>query len=289
MAEESKVPVATLEYEPTAFELLLLKHKSKLILVGALAVVGTLGYWGWRLVKESKHESAALDFTRATTVDQLKKAAADHAGQTAAGNALILAADKLFAENKGSEAIASVKDFLAQYPEHPLRDLATWKLGEYLSAAGDPAGAAKEYEAVAQGNSPFAGVALLRLGDMKWGAGELDKAKEYYTRITTSQSLAGNPARDKAQQRMDIALKLKAPTPVELLLPPPKLNTGGSPGQPGPGGFEGLPPGLNIEGLPPNLKVDSEPFIPPVPPSDKPINAPSLLDDPPALPPGDNK
>lgn len=295
MAEKNQVPVATLEYEPTSFEQALIKHKTKLILVGVLAIAGTVGYWGWRLVKESQHHSAALDFTRASTVAELKDAASKHAGQTAGGNALILAAEKLFAENKGTEAIATLKDFQSKNAEHPLRDLATWRLAEYQAASGDTAAAEKEYEAAGQSaDSPFSGLALLRLGDLKWAAGDKEKAKEYYEKILLNPAMTGNPARLEAQERVDKTLKVNPPTLVEYvapLLPPPKL--GGGNNSMG-GGHQGLPEGLTLpegmtmpegftlpEGFPAG---DEPPFAPPVP-GGKPFNVPGLLDETPAPPP----
>jgi predicted negative regulator of RcsB-dependent stress response len=292
MAEEkSKVPVATLEYEPTSFEQTLLKHKSKLILVGVLAVAGAVGYWGWRLTKDSKHHSAAVDFTRAGSVEDLKKVAKEHPGETAAGDAMILAADKLFTDNKGSDAIALLKDFLSQYPEHPLKDLASWRLAEYLAAGGDIAAATPAYETVSQSNSPFSGLAMLRLGDIKWGAGENEKAREYYDKILRNPAMTGNPARTEAQERIDVGLKWKPPTPVEYvapLLPPPKIDQNNNRGRNAfPMGDN--PSDISLPGgtkLPEGIKFDEEetPFVPPVPGS-KDINSPGLLDEPPSIPP----
>jgi predicted negative regulator of RcsB-dependent stress response len=273
MAEDnSKVPVATLEYEPTSFEQALIKHKSKLILVGVLAVAGAVGYGTWRLVRESGHNAAALAFTRANSVDDLKKVASEYANQSAGGNALIFAADKLFADSKNADAIALLKDFLSKYPEHPLRDLASWRLAEYLAAGGNTEAAAAEYETIGQGNTPYSALALLRAGDIKWGAGEMEKARDHYDKILRNPAMAGSPARAKAQERMDKDLKTKPPVLVEYeapLLPPAKLGSGG----PTPGAGN----------LPPSLSID-EPFTPPVP-GVKPINSPSLLDD---APPADS-
>jgi predicted negative regulator of RcsB-dependent stress response len=279
MAEKTKVPVATLEYEPTSFEQALLKHKSKLILVGVLAVAGSVGYWGWRLVKESKHHSAAVDFTRAETVDALKKVAGEHASQTGGGNALVLAADKLFTDNKTGDAISVLKDFLSNNPEHPLQDLASWRLAEYLTASGDTAAAAKQYETVSQSNSPFSGLAMLRLGDIKWGEGDQEKAREYYDKILRNPAMTGNPARAEAQERIDKALKTKPPTLVEYvppLLPPPKLDKGGRPSMGG--GHQGF-------SLPEGISLDSETPFSPRPAGSNDINVGGLLDEPPPTPP----
>jgi len=287
MAEDqSKVPVAVLEYEPTAFEQNLLKHKSKLILVGVIAVAGTLGYWGWRLYGEAKHKSASVAFTRASTVEDLKKVASAHSGQTAAGSALIFAAQNL-STDKPAEAIGLLRDFLAQNAEHPLRDLAAWRVGEYTAATGDAAAADKEFQSVADANTPYSGFALLRLGDAKWAAGENDKAKEIYDKILTNPAMTGNPARETAEERVNKQLKVKPPVlvdpppppdpfPDDDLLPPPK---GVAPPPPTPGAPNGLPPGIS---LPPGLSVDPSPAPAPPPPGE--IKSPSLLDAPPAAP-----
>jgi predicted negative regulator of RcsB-dependent stress response len=255
MAEDkNQVPVAVLEYEPTAFEQQLLKHKSKLILVAVLAVGGTLGYWGWRIFKDSAHNKAGVAFTRANTVEELKKVASEHSGQTAAGSALLLASERL-GTDKPAEAVALLRDFLSQHAEHPLRDLAAWRIAEYTAATGDAAAAEKEYEAVAAAGTPFSGFALLRLGDIRWGTGDTEKAKEIYDRILTNPAMSGNPARIAARDRVERALKAKPPALVEYvepeLLPSPKLD---------------VPP--------PPVPVPVPPPSPPDNPPDSPANTP---------------
>lgn len=288
MAEKNEVPIATLEYEHTGFEQALLKHKSKLILVGVLAVGGTLGYWGWKIYKEAAHTSAAVAFTRANTVEELKKVASEHSGQAGAGNALILAAERL-STDKPAEAVATLRDFLSQNATHPLRDLASWRLAEYTAAAGDAAAAEKEYQSVAQAGTAFSGFAWLRLGDMKWAAGDTEKAGELYDKILTNPSMSGNPAWTVAKDRKDRALKIKAPTLVDYkepappasepaafnpigdnLLPPPKLAGGAAPAP--------VPP-IEIKPQIPEIIPAPAPgpdgATPPVPPAPAPGEAPA--------------
>ena len=233
---KTKAPVAVLEYEPSGFEQALIKHKSKLILVGVLAVAGTVGYWGWRLYGEASNKSAAVASTRATSVQELKEVAEKHAGKPGAGTALVDAAQKLSAERPG-EAIGILKDFLAKYDNHPLRDLASFRIAEYYVASGDPVSAEKEYDAVAKAGSPFSAFALLRLGDIKWGAGDTEKAREYYDMILKNGAMSGSPARSQAQSRLDRDLKIKAPALVEYTPEP-------APATPG-----AATPGLNVQGL----------------------------------------
>ena len=248
MAEEStpsKPPVAVLEYEPTAFEYLLIRHKPKIILVAVLAIGGTVAYWGQRLWTEHKQKDAALAFVRAGTVAELKDVAAKHGTENGAGNALIQAAALLSTERPG-EAVDTLKDFLAKFPNHPLRDLAAFRIGDYLLQTPDKAGAEKELEAVAGTTSPYAPLALLRLGDLKWGSGDAEAAKKYYDRILTTPAFAGTPIRAQAEDRVTNKLKQKPPVLVEYV--PEPTPTPGAPNDGSPGADPGAK-GFNVDSL----------------------------------------
>ena len=278
MADEftkTKAPVAVLEYEPSGFEQTLIRHKSKLILVGIIAVAGTLGYWGWRLYGEATHTSAAVAFTRAQTVSELKDVAEKHAGKAGAGSALVLAAEKLSAERPG-EAIGLLKDFLAKYEKHPARDLAAFHIAEYYMASGDVASAEKEYDAVANAGTPFSAFALLRLGDIKWGAGDTEKAREIFQRVLGNSAMSGSPARGVAQVRIERALKSKAPVLVEYKEETPPA-TPGAPAAPGASEFK--VPGLGDFGTPGRSPSDSLLPLPSLDTPPPPVPSPSPVPD----------
>jgi predicted negative regulator of RcsB-dependent stress response len=281
MADTPKVPVAVLEYEPSGFEQTLLKHKTKLILVGVLALAGTGGYWGYRLIKEASHRSASVDFVRAGSVTELKAVAEKHSGKPSGGDALILAAEKLSKDRPG-EAVDLLKDFLNKYPDHPLRPLASFRMGEYFALSGDNASAEKEYDAVAKANTPFSPLAQLRLGDMKWAAGDTAKAQEYYDTIQKSASTAANAVRAIAKDRIENDIKSKPPTLVDYVPEPAAPPPG--PGTPGaPGGLDNI----NLNNL--NGPGDSPPtsglLPPPVPRFDPNRLPPPAPPTPPAVPP----
>jgi predicted negative regulator of RcsB-dependent stress response len=274
MADTPKVPVAVLEYEPSGFEQSLIKHKSKLILVGVLALAGTAGYWGYKLWKEATNKSAAVDFVRADSVPDLKAVAEKHSGKPAGGNALVLAAEKLSAERPG-EAIDLLKSFLDKYPDHPLRDLASFRIAEYYVLSGDTGSAEKEYEAVSKAGTAFSSFALLRLGDMKWAAGDTAKAQELYDTILKSPAMIASPVRPIAKERVDKDLKAKPPVLVEYKEEPPAT----PPGKP----FDGISltePG-DAPAPPPTpegrlLPYPSVPgFVPETPPTPAPSPAPT--------------
>jgi predicted negative regulator of RcsB-dependent stress response len=289
---KTKAPVAVLEYEPSAFEQVLLKHKSKLILVAVLAVGGSVAYWGWKLIKEAGDKSAAVAYTRAETVAQLKEAASKYSGKPAGGSALVEAAAKLSTE-KPAEAITMLRDFLSAHPQHPLRDLASYRIAEYLLASGDTAAAEREYETISKAGTAFSPMALLRLGDLKWGAGDTEKAKDYYNTILNTQAMASSPARTDAQSRMDRALKVKPPVLVEYKEEPPPPPPGGNFDNIGLGDINSSPGDgfLPPPQLPqPQLPPAPAPAPPPAPaetPSSAPAVPPPPADDKPASPAGD--
>ncbi|HEX2746571.1 MAG TPA: tetratricopeptide repeat protein [Verrucomicrobiales bacterium] len=266
MANTPKVPVAVLEYEPSGFEQKLIKHKSKLILVGVLALAGTAGYFGYNIWKDASNQSAAVDFVRASSVQELKAVAEKHPGKAAGGGALILAAERLSAERPG-EAIDLLKDFLSKYPDHPLRGLAEFRIAEYFVLSNDAGSAEKQYETVSKANSPFSYFALLRLGDMKWAAGDATAAQGYYDRILKSSSPAAGAVRPVAKDRMENALKAKAPVLVDYKEEPPGIgnidlgNLNGNPATPN----ESLLPPPKFAPFNPNA-LPAESPVPPVPP-----------------------
>lgn len=297
MADTPKVPVAVLEYEPSGFEQSLIRHKSKLILVGVLALAGTAGFWGYKLWKEATNKSAAVDFVRADSVPDLKAVAEKHSGKPAGGNALVLAAEKLSAERPG-EAIDLLKSFLDKYPDHPLRDLASFRIAEYYVLSGDTGSAEKEYEAVSKAGTAFSAFALLRLGDMKWAAGDTAKAQELYDTILKSPAMIASPVRSIAKERVDKDIKAKPPVLVEYkeeppVTPPGKPFDGISLTEPGdapaplPTPAGRLLPYPNVPGFVP--ETPSAPAPSPVPaPDNTPAPAPSSVVPPaPAPTPGE--
>ena len=175
------VPVAELEYEHSPLEDAVIRYRKQLILVGVLAVLGSAGYFGSKLLKEAKHKNAALAFTRAQTVGDLRMVASTHAGQSAAGNALIKAAQLLAEEGKGKEAIEELNKFLASFPQHPLVDLAKFRLADVQMQEGATQDAVTRFREVANTpGSPYAGLALLRVADQAWQDGKTDDAKKLY-------------------------------------------------------------------------------------------------------------
>ncbi len=215
-----QAPIADLDYEPSAFELAFDKHKSKFVLVGALAGVAALAYYGLRIWKEHSEKSGAEAFSQAVSVEDFRRVAKEQSGKNAGGSALLMAAQLLSQDGKSKEAMDELANFSKSYPDHPLADLAALRLAEAQLQSGAVAEAKTQYAAVAEKfpKSAHAPLALLRLGDLYAAEKEIDKAREAYEKCKTSYP--GNSYLDQAIEHRD-ALTAPEPTKVAFVPEPP--------------------------------------------------------------------
>lgn len=255
--KQAPVPVAELEYEHSPLEDAVIRYRKQLILVGTLALLGTVGYFGSKLWKESQHKNAALAFTRAETVGELRNVATTHSGLPAAGNALLKAAQMLAQDGKGKEAIDELNQFLTAYPQHPLADLAKFRLADVQLQEGATQDAMTRFLEVSNTpGSPYAALALLRVADQKWQDGQIDEAQKLYQELLTKHG--GNRMFELAEQRLK-QIKITPPVLVDYVPEP----------TPAPG-----TPGATPAGLPEtNLAPPSAAAL------DKAISTPGLLGD----------
>ena len=255
--DPAAVPVAVLEYEHSPLEDAVIRYRKQLILVGVLAVVGSTAYFGSKLWKESKHKDAALAFTRAQTVGELRAVATEKAGQTAAGNARLQAALLLTQDGKGKEAMDELNALLTSDPKHPLAELAKFRLADIQLAEGATQDALTKFQEISgTPKSPYAALALLRTADQKWQEGKTDDAKKLYQELLTKGG--GDRMFQIAEQRLK-QIKINAPVLIDYVPEPTPAAPPGSPGAPG----ENAPPSANA--------------------LNQTISAPSLGDDPAAL------
>ena len=261
--KQAPIPVAELEYEHSPLEDAVIRYRKQLILVGILALLGTVGYFGSKLWKESQHKNAALAFTRAETVGELRSVATAHAGQPAAGNALLKAAQLLAQDGKGKEAIEELNQFLTTYPQHPLADLAKFRLADIQLQEGATQDAMTRFLEVSNDPaSPYAALSLLRVADQKWQDGQTEDARKLYQELLTKHG--GDRMFALAEQRLK-QIKIAAPVLIDYVPEP----------TPAPG-----TPGATPIGLPEtNMAPPSAAAL------DKAISAPGLLSDDP-LPEG---
>ncbi len=286
MANETpdQAPIAELEYEPSAFEQLFQKHKSKLILVAILGGVGALGYYSMKFWKEHQNTNDGMAFFKAETVADYERVAKDLAGRNAGGNAVLMAAQSMAEEGKPEEAVTKLQAFLKDYANHPLADLATLRLADALTLSGKAEEAKATFSEVFAKfpKSPHAPVALLRLGDQYASEKKIDEARKQYELL--KEKFPGTPYYETMMKHRD-ALSRKDPTPVEFVPDAP-------PAPPTPGAPGGLPGGapstaLDVPGLiptQPNAPAGGEKMPLEIPQLETPAVPPAITPEKPADP-----
>jgi predicted negative regulator of RcsB-dependent stress response len=280
-------PEAKFEWTASPFEAFLELHFKKILIALTLIAVGVGGWLVWKQRAEEQRIREGQAFSGSETLEDFKKVIANFPGSTAAGSAQVMIANLLAQNNDIPGVIEELGKFLATYPDHPLVDQATFRIAA-LTAQSDPKAGLEKLEAFIAGfpKSPFYPLARLRRADVLAATGDIDKAAAEYQAILDDNTLAGNPVRAQATDRL-AKVKLKRPAEVEFVpepTPPPPAPAAVPPTDPAP---PGATPEINVPAFgldapapstaPPLVPTDAAPDPSPAPPPAEPP--------PPATPP----
>ncbi len=227
-------------------------------------VYGVISYQNRRAA-----EAAAIEVTSAKTKDDCDLVVKNHPGTIAAGNALLTKAKLLWDDNKKDTSVATLREFVAKYPDHPFFAQGSLSLATRLESMGgkDVAEAKSIFEKLVkdQGKSDIGSLAQLRLGDLLWNEGKTDEAKKVYEALP--QKMTGSPFFEHNSERLKwltAGLPTKEvegpkPPPDSIKAPAMNLNSG-APKSP----LGSLM--SNIKSAVPDAKLDVKPVAVPAPP-----------------------
>lgn len=274
-------PLAEISQGPSAFEQFLDRNQKNLVILSILAALGAAGLIVYRGIVKSNEETAGAELTKAGDAAAYQAISSNHGNTLAARSALVLLADKQWTDNQQDAAIATLRKFLSENPQHPAVPSARASLGAKLMTQGKAGDATKEFEAVIENPDAryVAPYALLSLGDLAAGAGDLDKAESHYKRIKTDFS--DSDFAKSADSRLQ-TLRAKPPVEIAPPPPPPKPETPAGSTPPANGGTPGIqvtpvesPPAnggtSNIQVTP----VEPAPSPQPAPAESKPAETPA--------------
>jgi predicted negative regulator of RcsB-dependent stress response len=297
----------------SALEAYLDKNFRKIVYacIAAIAVSAIYGILKYRSHQAAVEAAAAA--TAAKTVDDCDIVIQKYKGSVAAGNALLTKAKLLWDQNKKDSAVATLRDFVGNYTDHPFLVQGQLALGTRLEAMGtkEAAEAKTIYEKIVNDHkdSEVAGLAQIRIADLLWSEGKEDEAKKIYDelprkfigqfteRVSERTEWIGAALPTKEVEGPKVPDALKAPATAPNAAPAINLTPGknGTPlGTSAPFEVKAQPAGAasnpkpNIKlGAPPvapsgpqNLKVEAKPLTP----SAAPV-APKPADAKPATPP----
>ena len=186
----------------TRLELYLEKNWRKVVIVLVVFVLAVVAYFYMKYKREDAMTQANHAFTSATTRTDLEKVADDHPGSVAAGSALFSIADRQMAASEYEAAVATLKKFTADFPDHPLYYRALLGLGSAAEKQGKSDEAAGYFQQVigAGDKSELVPLATICKIELMVAKGELDKAKEEYEAFGVN--FTGSPFVEKAIDRL---------------------------------------------------------------------------------------
>ncbi len=175
-------PVVEQEFDLLAFWI---QHKSKVTLFLSVLIFGLVAYGIVEYVQYQSRIAAAHDLAAAKTPDDLRKVLSKHSGTVVGGNAALLLAEQLRAENKLDESTAALNEFIAKNPNHPLISGAWVSLAVNLELQGKTDEALANYQKVAAGypTSFSAPAALMAEGRIFASKQKIDEAKRAYETV----------------------------------------------------------------------------------------------------------
>jgi TolA-binding protein len=181
-------------------------HRSKILLVTGLIVVGLAAYGLSEYLKMKRTAAAGALLANSHTVEDYRKVIADYGGSAAAGDAYLLLAAKLRAEGKLDESSTTLHTFIDKYPEHPMISGAWTSLAANLEAQGKVDEALATYQKVSTSfaNSFSAPLALMAQARILVQKGKIEDARRIYEQV-----IAQYQANFAAQQAAEEVRKLK--------------------------------------------------------------------------------
>jgi uncharacterized protein (TIGR02588 family) len=245
-------PVSVAETSKTSSFEAFLEKNFRSICYAALAII--IGVAVYSILRYRSHQAdlaAATAATAAKTVEDCDIVIQKHKGSTAAGNAVLVKASLLWEQNKKDSAVGALRDFVANYKDHPFYVQGLLSLATRLEAMGP--NEAKEADSLFDQivrdhkTSEVAGLAQLRIADRLWSQGKQDEAKKLYDelpRLFPGQFFDENqkrldwiaaalPTKEVAAPKVPEALKAPTPgaaptTPGAGIVPPINLKSGGT-------------------------------------------------------------
>jgi len=191
----SNEPAEKVHLSPIEFFYL---YKTKILIYGGLLVAALLIYAGVQMRQHLRTSGSGALYAVAVTPENFRAVMDQYAGTPAAGNAALRLAQLLRTEGQYDESAAVLRDFIANYPTHPLVCGGWTSLGITLEKKGDMDGALEAYTAAITHfpdsfTTPPAMMAQARIALER---GNSDEARRIYTDIAArfNQTLYGMEA-----------------------------------------------------------------------------------------------
>lgn len=189
--ENTPQPLAEIPIGPSEFDQFMDRNQKRLIFLAILIILAGAAIIVHKNVKEEAEKQAAAalvltydEVTGRYDVEALEAIKTEHAGTPAVKTAGYLIAEALWQEGKTEESMKAFEDFISQNPSGELHDKALLALAGNCHVSGEKEKALDHYRAVLEtGNPAYSPLALINMGDIYRGMGDLEKARQCYERV----------------------------------------------------------------------------------------------------------
>lgn len=183
-------PIAEIEIGPTKHEKFLDQNYKKIALAVLAVALLVGGYIVHQVTSEEKVRDsgaalvAAMHDGTGADAAAFEKVKAEYSGTNAAVTAAYLNALSLWEQGKADEGNAAMEAFIANAPTDMWKAQASVVLGCRYMKDGKNEEAQQHFTAaLACGDTPYAPLALLSLGDIAYAGKDAEKAKTYYNEL----------------------------------------------------------------------------------------------------------
>jgi predicted negative regulator of RcsB-dependent stress response len=218
-------------FDPLAFWI---EHKAKVQLLVVMAMAGLVGSAIYQYAAYRSRQSAANAFSAAKSPADWQRVVKEFAGSPVAANALLLLAESQRKEGKLDEALASLRQFTANHPSHPMVAGAWNSIAVVLELQGKSDEALNAYQKI---NATYPGsyaIPLALLGQARIHAtkNQPDQARPLLEQVLSQfgQSRFSRQALDELQKlKPSVPEPAKDPAPVATPAPAPSTPAAANP------------------------------------------------------------
>lgn len=223
-------PIGEIEHGPSGFEAFLDANQKKLIIIGGVLIVAAIAYVIGTGLQKKKIEAASAEVSAASELTELREIYEKYADTPAGATALVKIASQQWADQQKEDAVATLKDAISQYPEHPNLGSIHARLANYHRSLGEKDEAKTQFEAAAATDSAVSSYALQQLAAIAIQSGDNEAASANLTKVIDDygqRHLNFKPITQELQKLIGVTpateIAAAAPAPKESASSPTKL------------------------------------------------------------------
>jgi TolA-binding protein len=172
------------EFIDTGFDALLFwdRYRQFILIAAGVLILALAGFGIYEYQQSQLLAASGALLAQATTEDDYRALIDKYPGTVAAGNASLMLAGKLRADNKFDDAMQVLQTFLDKYPTHPLAHAGDLSIAETLEAQGKIDDAVTRYQEVAAKypDSYSAPISILDQANILQAQGKTEEARRTF-------------------------------------------------------------------------------------------------------------